>query len=172
MVPELGGTFSGSQMYSWKCLHIENSTRRRVSATINGRYLKKYYPSIEVDRWLQAPGLQASETQKQPTFEKEAAFRTKNPNSGDGQYLCVLPLAQNYSTLQMFLAGFYLTTQLLKITRGWEAEGLEEEVKQPGSFGGCHDLQLPSGCPRKPSSCCICQKHLKKGTIVECGIWA
>jgi hypothetical protein len=29
----------------------------------------------------------------------------------------------------MFLAGFYLTTQLLKITRGWEAEGLEEEAK-------------------------------------------
>jgi hypothetical protein len=26
-------------------------------------------------------------------------------------------------------AGFYLTTQLLKITRGWEAEGLEEEAK-------------------------------------------
>jgi hypothetical protein len=29
----------------------------------------------------------------------------------------------------MFLAGFYLTTQLLKITRGWKAEGLEEEAK-------------------------------------------
>jgi hypothetical protein len=29
----------------------------------------------------------------------------------------------------MFLVGFYLTTQLLEITRGWEAEGLEEEVK-------------------------------------------
>jgi hypothetical protein len=29
----------------------------------------------------------------------------------------------------MFLAGFYLTTQLLKITRRWEAEGLEEEAK-------------------------------------------
>jgi hypothetical protein len=29
----------------------------------------------------------------------------------------------------MFLAGFYLTIQLLKITRGWEAEGLEEEAK-------------------------------------------
>jgi hypothetical protein len=29
----------------------------------------------------------------------------------------------------MFLAGFYLTNQLLKITRGWEAEGLEEEAK-------------------------------------------
>jgi hypothetical protein len=29
----------------------------------------------------------------------------------------------------MFLAGFYLTIQLLKITRGWEAEGLEKEAK-------------------------------------------
>jgi hypothetical protein len=29
----------------------------------------------------------------------------------------------------MFLADFYLTTQLLKTTRGWEAEGLEEEAK-------------------------------------------
>jgi hypothetical protein len=47
------------------------------TAAINGRYLKKYYPSIEVDRWLQAPGLQASETQKQPAFGKEATFRTK-----------------------------------------------------------------------------------------------
>jgi hypothetical protein len=48
---------------------------------------------------------------------------------GDGQYWNVLPLAQKYSTLQMFFAGFYLPTQLLKITRGWEAEGLEEEAK-------------------------------------------
>jgi hypothetical protein len=88
------------------------------TATINGRYLKKYYPSIEIDRWLQAPGLQAFDTQKQPAFGKEAAFRTKNPNRGDGQYWNVLPFAQKYSTIQMFLAGFYLTTQLLKITRG------------------------------------------------------
>jgi hypothetical protein len=29
----------------------------------------------------------------------------------------------------MFLEGFYLTTQLLTMTRGWEAEGLEEEAK-------------------------------------------
>jgi hypothetical protein len=39
------------------------------------------------------------------------------------------PLEQKNYTLQMFLAGFYLTIQLLKITRGWEAEGLEEEAK-------------------------------------------
>jgi hypothetical protein len=53
----------------------------------------------------------------------------KNPNRGDGQYWNVLPLAQKYSTLQMFLASFYLTTQLLKITKGWEVEGLEKEAK-------------------------------------------
>jgi hypothetical protein len=47
------------------------------TAAINGRYLKKYYPSIEVDRWLQTPRLQASDTQKQPAFEKEVVFRTK-----------------------------------------------------------------------------------------------
>jgi hypothetical protein len=29
----------------------------------------------------------------------------------------------------MFLADFYSIIQLLKITRGWEAEGLEEEAK-------------------------------------------
>jgi hypothetical protein len=29
----------------------------------------------------------------------------------------------------MFLVGFYLTTQLLRITRGWEAEGLAKEAK-------------------------------------------
>jgi hypothetical protein len=29
----------------------------------------------------------------------------------------------------MFLAGFHLTIQLLKITRGWEAEGLAKEAK-------------------------------------------
>jgi hypothetical protein len=50
------------------------------TAAINGRYLKKYYPSIEVDRCLHAPGLQASDIQRQPAFGEEAAFRTKNPN--------------------------------------------------------------------------------------------
>jgi hypothetical protein len=40
-----------------------------------------------------------------------------------------LPLARRYITLQILLAGFYLIIQLLKITRGWEAEGLEKEAK-------------------------------------------
>jgi hypothetical protein len=54
---------------------------------------------------------------------------SQNPNRRNGQYWSVLPLAQKYSTLQMFLAGFYLTTRLLRITRGWEAEDLEKEAK-------------------------------------------
>jgi hypothetical protein len=32
------------------------------TAAINGRYLKKYYPSIEIHRWVQASGLQISGT--------------------------------------------------------------------------------------------------------------
>jgi hypothetical protein len=49
------------------------------TTAINGRYLKKYYPSVDVDRWLQASGIQASEKWRQPAFRKEAAFRA-NPN--------------------------------------------------------------------------------------------
>jgi hypothetical protein len=30
---------------------------------INGRYLKKNFPSIEVDRWSQAPRLQVFDTE-------------------------------------------------------------------------------------------------------------
>jgi hypothetical protein len=56
------------------------------TAAINERYLKKYYPSIEVDRWLQASRLQATKAWQQPAFRKEAAFKTKNLTGGDGQY--------------------------------------------------------------------------------------
>jgi hypothetical protein len=65
---------------------------------------------------------------KQPTFEKGAAFRTKDLNR-KWPILMRIALSTKYFTLQMFLAGFYLTTRLLKITRGWEAEGLEKEAK-------------------------------------------
>jgi hypothetical protein len=30
MVPELGRSFSGSEVYAWKCVYLENFTRRRV----------------------------------------------------------------------------------------------------------------------------------------------
>jgi hypothetical protein len=34
------------------------------TTAINGRYLKKYYPRIEIDRWVRTPGLQAFDTQR------------------------------------------------------------------------------------------------------------
>jgi hypothetical protein len=37
-------------MRARQCLHVENFTGEEFSAAINGRYLKKYYPSIEIDR--------------------------------------------------------------------------------------------------------------------------
>jgi hypothetical protein len=46
----------------------------------------------------------------------------------------------------MFLAGFYLPTQLLKITRGWEAEGLEKEAKV------CFIPFIPCFSPSAPPS--------------------
>jgi hypothetical protein len=60
---------------------------------------------------------------------KKPSLAQKNINKGNGQYWSVLPLAPKYYTLQMFLANFYLTTQLLKITKGWKVEGLEKEAK-------------------------------------------
>jgi hypothetical protein len=65
---------------------LKTLLEEEFTAAINGRYLKKYYPSIEIDRWLQASGLQASKAWKQPAFEKEAAFRAKILTKGDGQY--------------------------------------------------------------------------------------
>jgi hypothetical protein len=99
------------------------------TAAINGRYLKKYYPNIEVDRWLQAPGLQASDTQKQPAFGKEAVFRTKDPNRGDGQYWNVLPLVQKYSTLQMFLQDFIWQPSYLWLQRGGKQKAWRKKRK-------------------------------------------
>jgi hypothetical protein len=37
-------------MRAWQCLHVEILLGEEFSAAINGRYLKKYYPSIEIDR--------------------------------------------------------------------------------------------------------------------------
>jgi hypothetical protein len=41
---------------------LKTLLEEEFTTAINGRYLKKYYPSIEVDRWPQAPGLQAFDT--------------------------------------------------------------------------------------------------------------
>jgi hypothetical protein len=64
------------------------------SAAINGRYLKKYYPSIEIDRCSQASGLQASDTE----IDGVQPLEQKILNRGNGQYSDVLPLARNYIT--------------------------------------------------------------------------
>jgi hypothetical protein len=97
-------------MYSWNAYILKSLLGEEFTAAINRRYLKKYYPSFEVDHWLQAPGLQASKTQKQPTFGKEVVFGTeKNPNRGDGQYWSGLPLAQKM---------FYITNVSCRILFG------------------------------------------------------
>jgi hypothetical protein len=45
-------------------------------------------------------------TQRQPAFKKEAAFRTRILNKEMANTNMYLPLAQNYMTLQILLAGF------------------------------------------------------------------
>jgi hypothetical protein len=52
----------------------------------------------------------------------------------------------------MFLADFYLAVQLLKITRWWEAEGLEEEAKVCFIHFSCFASSAPpsSTVPRPP----------------------
>jgi hypothetical protein len=65
-------------------------------------------------------------TQKQPALKNEAAFRTKFTNRRYGQCLDALPLAQK---LRLFLAGLHPTTLVIRTSRRWEAEGVEEEAK-------------------------------------------
>jgi hypothetical protein len=62
-------------------------------------------------------------TQRQPAFKKEVAFRTKNPKQGKLPILRCIALSTKLH-YKFFLQVFYLTTQLLRITKGWEAEGL------------------------------------------------
>jgi hypothetical protein len=52
----------------------------------------------------------------------------------------------------MFFADFYLTIQLLKITRGWEAEGLAKKAKVCFIHFSCFASSVPpsSAIPRPP----------------------
>jgi hypothetical protein len=50
----------------------------------------------------------------------------KFTNRRNGQCLDALPLAQK---LQLLLAGSHPTTLVIKTSRRWEAEGVEEEAK-------------------------------------------
>jgi hypothetical protein len=67
-------------------------------------------------------------TQKQPALKNEAAFRTKIHK----QKKWPVPRCIALSTkiiLQPLLAGLHLTTLMVRSTRRWEAEGVEEEAK-------------------------------------------
>jgi hypothetical protein len=80
---------------------------------------------------LEASGLQASETWKQPAFEKKAAFK-ENPDKRRWPILkCIALSTKNVLHYKRFSQVLYLATQPPKITREslWEAEGLEEEAK-------------------------------------------
>jgi hypothetical protein len=48
------------------------------TTAINGRYLKKYYPSIEVDRWLQAPDYKDKKYRNSRRSEKEPPLEQKS----------------------------------------------------------------------------------------------
>jgi hypothetical protein len=56
------------------------------TTAINGRYLKKYYPSIEVDRRWQASGLQTSEIWNSRRSGKKPPSEQKILTKGGGQY--------------------------------------------------------------------------------------
>jgi hypothetical protein len=67
-------------------------------------------------------------TQKQPALKNEAAFRTKIHK----QRKWPVPRCIALSTkiiLQLLLAGLHLTTLMVRSSRRWEAEGVEEEAK-------------------------------------------
>jgi hypothetical protein len=59
------------------------------SAAINGKYLKKYYPSIEIDRWVQASGLQISGTRNSRHSGKKPPLEQKNPNREWPILMCI-----------------------------------------------------------------------------------
>jgi hypothetical protein len=44
------GKWSPNWVYTCKCIYLETLLGEEFTSAINGRYLKKYYPSIEVDR--------------------------------------------------------------------------------------------------------------------------
>jgi hypothetical protein len=75
------------------------------TVAINERYLKKYYPSIEVDRWVL---LQASETWKVAGVQEEAAFRTKILTKGKWPILKCISLSMKLFCITNILAGTFI----------------------------------------------------------------
>jgi hypothetical protein len=67
-------------------------------------------------------------TQIQPALKKEAAFRTKIHKQKKWPVPRCIALSTK-TILQLLLAGLHPTTLVIKTSRGWEAEGVEEEAK-------------------------------------------
>jgi hypothetical protein len=66
-------------------------------------------------------------TQGQPALKNKAAFRTKIHKQKKWPCLDALPLAQNYITTAS--CRLRPTTLVIRTSRRWEAEGVEEEAK-------------------------------------------
>ena len=49
MVANVGRTIQSKQMHSWQCYILETLDGKEYSRALNGKYLKKYYPSVWVD---------------------------------------------------------------------------------------------------------------------------
>jgi hypothetical protein len=67
-------------------------------------------------------------TQKQPALKNEAAFRTKIHKQKKWPVPRCIALSTK-TTLQLLLAGLHPTTLVIRTSRRWEAEGVEEEAK-------------------------------------------
>jgi hypothetical protein len=67
-------------------------------------------------------------TRKQPALKNEAAFRTKIHKQKKWPVARCIALSTK-TTLQLLLAGLHPTTLVIRISRRWEAKGVEEEAK-------------------------------------------
>jgi hypothetical protein len=67
-------------------------------------------------------------TRKQPALKDEAAFRTKIHKQKKWPVPRCIALSPKI-ILQLLLAGLHLTTLMVRSSRRWEAEGVEEEAK-------------------------------------------
>jgi hypothetical protein len=61
-------------------------------------------------------------------LKNEAAFRTKIHKQKEWPVPRCIALSTK-TTLQLLLAGLHLTTLVVRSSRRWEAEGVEEEAK-------------------------------------------
>jgi hypothetical protein len=66
--------------------------------------------------------------QRQPALKNEAAFRTKILEQEKWPVPKCIALSTK-TTLQLLLARLHQTTLVVRSSRRWEAEGVEEEAK-------------------------------------------